>query len=93
MDTTHFIDAGVVAIYLVFSFAFGLFASKILRSGTKGEEGYFLAGRKMPGWLNGISISVTAMNADVAPTYCGVAVVVGLSVSWFYLSRFSVESL
>lgn len=84
----HSLDAIIVVIYLVLSFGFGLAASKLLRSDASGEEGYFLAGRKVPGWMNGISYAVTAMNADVAPTYCGVAVVVGLPVAWFYLSRF-----
>ena len=88
MDQTHTLDAIIVAAYLLLSFLFGILASRILRSGTNAEEGYFLAGRKMPGWLNGISTAVTSMNADVAPAYCGMAVVVGLSVSWFYLSRF-----
>jgi Na+/proline symporter len=82
------LDAIIVAIYLVLTFGFGIFARNLLHSDTKGEEGYYLAGRKMPGWLTGISTAVTAMNSDVAPTYCGMAVVVGLSISWFYLSRF-----
>jgi len=82
------VDAIIVGLYLVLSFVVGVFVARILRRGTKGEEGYFLAGRRMPGWLTGISTAVTAMNADVAPAYCGMAVVVGLSVSWFYLSRF-----
>jgi len=84
------LDAVIVAIYLLLSFGFGIYAHRLLHSDTKGEEGYFLAGRKMPGWLTGVSSAVTAMNSDVAPTYCGVAVVVGLSISWFYLSRFGV---
>lgn len=88
MFKTHYIDAAIVAAYLILSFVFGLIASRILRSGTKGEEGYFLAGRKMPGWLTGFSTAVTAMNADVAPAYCGMAVVIGLPIAWFYMSRF-----
>lgn len=80
-------DAVIVAVYMILSFIFGLYATKFLKTGS-GEEGYFLAGRKMPGWLNGISTAVTAMNADVAPAYCGMAVVVGLPIAWFYLSRF-----
>ena len=33
------------------------------------------------------------MNADVAPAYCGIAVVVGLPICWFYLSRFGLSLL
>lgn len=84
------LDAVIVAVYLALTFGFGIFARNLLHSDTKGEEGYYLAGRKMPGWLTGISTAVTAMNSDVAPTYCGMAVVVGLSISWFYLSRFGI---
>lgn len=53
------------------------------------EEDYYLAGRRVPGWMNGVSYAVTAMNADVAPTYCGFAVVVGLPIAFFYLPRFA----
>jgi solute:Na+ symporter, SSS family len=93
MDSTNFIDALVVAVYLVLAFGFGLLAKKLLHSDTSNEEGYFLAGRKMKGWINGISYAVTAMNSDVAPVYCGMAVGVGLSISWFYLSRFGFSLL
>lgn len=86
---TRWIDGAIVVIYLLLSFGFGLIASKFLRGGSKGEEGYFLAGRKVPGWLAGTSIGVTSMNADVAPAYAGMAVVVGLPIAWFYLSRFA----
>ncbi|MCC5878005.1 MAG: sodium:solute symporter [Candidatus Sumerlaeia bacterium] len=89
----NIIDVSTIVIYLVLSFGIGILAAKILRSGTKGEEGYFLAGRKMPGWMTGISQAVTSMNADVAPAYCGVAVVVGLPVAWFYMSRFGFSLL
>ncbi|MDK2972539.1 MAG: solute:Na+ symporter, family [Candidatus Sumerlaeota bacterium] len=82
------VDATIVVIFLIVSFGFGLLASKFLRGSSEGEEGYFLAGRKMPGWLTGISTAVTSMNADVAPAYCGAAIAVGLPICWFYMSRF-----
>ena len=84
----NIVDILIIVIYLVVSFGLGIIGAKLLRSGTKGEEGYFLAGRKMPGWLTGTSQAVTSMNADVAPTYVGVAVVVGLPIAWWYMSRF-----
>ncbi len=88
LATAHTIDTVVIGIYLLVSFGIGAFASRILRTG-EGEEGYYLAGRRMPGWVNGISYAVTAMNADVAPLYCGLTAVIGLPIAWYYLSRFT----
>lgn len=84
------IDAAVIVIYLAVSFLLGVFATRFFRTSQEtGEDSYYLAGRKVPGWLNGISVAVTAMNADVAPFYCGMAVVIGLPMAWFYISRFA----
>ncbi len=93
LDSPRMIDAGIVGVYLIGSFAIGILASRVLRSGSKGEDGYYLAGRKVPGWVNGISYAVTAMNSDVAPAYCGFTVVVGLSAAWLYLSRFGLAMM
>ena len=87
------IDCVVLAAYLIISFVAGICANKILKSSNKSADGYFLAGRSMPGWLTGISNAVTAMNADVAPAYLGVTLAVGLPVCWFYFSRFSLGVL
>src|SRR5690606_22175178 len=85
--TEHWIDAVIVAVYLVGSFVIGMVASKYLNKGDSSEDGYFLAGRRLPGWLNGFSQAATTMNADVAPFYCGMAIAVGLPMAWFYMSR------
>ena len=47
------------------------------RAGTD-MESYFLAGRKLPGWLNGCSYAATCLNADVAPAYTGMTVITGI---------------
>ena len=94
-----------MAIYLVASLVIGLVASNWLRKPqpsadaapqqpeqpqeTDSEDDYFLAGRNVPGWVNGVSYAATALNADVGPTYCGFAVVVGLPIAFFYLPRFA----
>ncbi|TWT78385.1 Sodium/glucose cotransporter [Posidoniimonas polymericola] len=93
------IDRALVVIYLVATLAIGLLASRGLRrtsasgrdlaAGTDSEDAYFLAGRRVPGWMNGVSFAATALNADVGPTYCGFAVVVGLPIAFFYLPRFA----
>ena len=88
LDSAQTIDLAIIVIYLMFSFGIGIFSGRWISAGSD-EESYYLAGRKMPGWMNGISYAVTAMNADVAPLYCGLAVVIGLPMAWYYLSRFA----
>jgi Na+/proline symporter len=51
-------------------------------------DNYFLAGRSIPGWLNGVSYSAALVSADAACTYGGLATVTGVFVCWWYLSRF-----
>ncbi|MCA9234429.1 MAG: hypothetical protein KDA44_03110 [Planctomycetales bacterium] len=87
------LDSLVVVAYLAATVFIGLKGAKWLAprrasASQEQEDDYFLAGRNVPGWLNGVSYAVTLVNADVAPAYCGVAVVVGLPVAWFYISRF-----
>ncbi|WP_442484557.1 sodium:solute symporter family transporter [Aeoliella sp. SH292] len=86
-------DKIVVVVYLLGSLALGIAASRWFRGkgapGQDSEDDYFLAGRRVPGWMNGISYAATALNADVGPTYCGLAVVVGLPIAFFYLPRFA----
>ncbi len=82
------IDPIIIAIYLVLSLVLGLFGSKLIGMKSNNEEDFYLAGRKMPGWLNGISLAATSLNSDVAPLYCGIAIAAGLSSGWFFLSRF-----
>jgi len=36
----------------------------------------------------GASYAVTCMNADVAPAYCGMTVITGVWIYWWYISRF-----
>ncbi|MFI4875203.1 MAG: hypothetical protein ACIALR_07695 [Blastopirellula sp. JB062] len=86
-DSVHLngLDWGVLAAYFIGLLVLGFFLRK--KSGDD-LEGYFLAGRRMPGWLNGTSYAATCMNADVAPAYCGMTVVTGAFVCWFYMARF-----
>lgn len=86
--SAHSLDIAVMVLYLVASFGIGIVASRMLNT-SQDEEGFYLAGRQLPGWMNGISYAVTAMNADVAPLYCGLTAVIGLPVAWYYLSRFT----
>jgi Na+/proline symporter len=79
------VDYAVMAAYMVVLVALGAF----LRRRAGGDmESYFLAGRRMPGWLNGCSYAATCLNADVAPAYTGMTVITGTFICWWYLSRF-----
>ncbi len=98
LAAAEFSDQVVLVVYLLGSLTLGVVASRWFqrpmdgpsnRLGNDSEDAYFLAGRRVPGWVNGVSFAATAMNADVGPTYCGLAVVVGLPVAYFYLPRFA----
>ncbi|MCC7010316.1 MAG: hypothetical protein IT184_16025 [Acidobacteria bacterium] len=79
------LDYVVMAAYMAVLVVMGA----ALRRRAGGDlESYFLAGRRLPGWLNGASYAATCMNADVAPAYCGMTVITGVFVAWWYLSRF-----
>lgn len=81
----HNIDWIVLAVYMAALLVMG---AVLRKRATKDLESYFLGGRKMPGWLNGFSYATTCMNADVAPAYCGMTVITGVFICWWYLSRF-----
>jgi Na+/proline symporter len=87
MEHLHLANWDIVGIvaYLAILLGIGFYFK---RFSEKGIENYFLAGRRLPGWINGISAAATAMNADVAPTYCGMTVISGLFIYWFFISRF-----
>ncbi len=88
MPSVHleFADYIVMGVYMIGLLVLGLYYRRFAQ---KDINNYFLAGRKLPGWLNGVSYSATCMNADVAPAYCGMTVICGLFICWWYISRFS----
>ncbi len=79
------IDFVIVSVYLV---AMLCLAWWYRRSAGKNMETFFLGGRKIPGWLNGISYAAALVSPDAATGYGGLAVVSGAFISWWYLSRF-----
>ncbi len=83
------VDYIIIIIYLLILVGFSLFMKISKKSGTD-TESYFLGGRKIPGWLNGISYAATSMNTDVAPAYSGMTVISGAFIYWWYISRFSI---
>ncbi|MDZ4817984.1 MAG: hypothetical protein SGJ20_03325, partial [Planctomycetota bacterium] len=81
-----FIDYAVILAYLAMMLGIGLYYR---RFADKNLDNFFLAGRKVPGWLNGVSYSSALVSADAATAYGGLAAVTGASICWFYLTRFS----
>jgi SSS family solute:Na+ symporter len=79
------IDLWIVIGYLVLMFGMSLWH---LRFSSSNLENFFLGGRKVPGWLNGISYTAALVSPDAATGYGGLAVVTGAFISWWYLSRF-----
>ena len=79
------LDYALMALYMLFLVGMGLYYRRFAQ---KSMENYFLGGRKMKGWMSGTSYAVTCMNADVAPAYCGMTVITGTFICWWYLSRF-----
>tara|TARA_B100001250_G_scaffold414563_1_gene453912 strand:+ start:3350 stop:5080 length:1731 start_codon:yes stop_codon:yes gene_type:complete len=74
-----------MAVYMLMLLGMGMYYRGFAQ---KSMENYFLGGRKLKGWMSGTSYAVTCMNADVAPAYCGMTVITGAFICWWYLSRF-----
>ena len=81
------LDIAVVAVYLGTLVGIGFY---LRRHASGSLEKFFLAGRRIPGWANGVSYAATMINTDVAPAYCGWTVGIGVAVAWLYFSRFGV---
>jgi len=87
---SHSFDLIVIFVYLAGLIVISVFAGKIFHRGRITSDDFFLAGRNKKGWLTGLSYTLIAINADVAPLYAGMSAAMGLSVCWFFLSRFTV---
>lgn len=79
------LDFAIILAYLALMLGIGLYYR---RFAGKNLENFFLAGRAVPGWLNGVSYSAALVSADAATGYGGLAAVTGIFVCWWYLSRF-----
>ena len=79
------LDFAIILAYLALMLGIGLYYR---RFAGKNLENFFLAGRAVPGWLNGVSYSAALVSADAASGYGGLAAVTGIFVCWWYLTRF-----
>lgn len=80
------LDLTIIGAYLLLLVGIGLVYR---RYAAKGLDQFFLAGRNVPGWLNGVAYAAAMVSADAATAYGGLAVVTGAFVCWWYLSRFA----
>jgi len=79
------LDVWIIAAYLLMMFGMSLWHKRFASANL---ENFFLGGRKIPGWLNGISYTAALVSPDAATGYGGLGVVTGAFISWWYLSRF-----
>lgn len=82
----EWLDWSVMGVYAILLLGLGFYYRAFAQ---KGLENYFLGGRDVSGFMSGVSYSATTLNADVAPAYCGMTVITGVFVYWWYISRFS----
>ena len=79
------LDVSIILLSLAVVLAIAMYYARFSR---KSPENYFLGGRELTGWANGVSYAATAMNSDVPPAYCGMMAATGLYLAWWYFSRF-----
>ena len=77
-----FIDWFILVIYLFFSLALGVYVS--LRNSD--EADYFIAGRRLNGWLAGMSMAATTFSIDTPLYVAGVIGTRGLAGNWEWWS-------
>jgi SSS family solute:Na+ symporter len=78
-------DIWIIIGYLLLMFGMSLYHRRFASANL---DNFFLGGRKIPGWLNGVSYTAAMVSPDAATGYGGLALVTGAFVSWWYLSRF-----
>jgi len=78
-------DYVVMALYMLGLIGLGMYYRKFAQ---KNLDHFFLAGRQFKGWITGTSYAVTCMNAGVPLVYCGMTVITGMWICWWYISRF-----
>ncbi len=73
------IDLAIVAAFVVYAVRAGLAARA---DASKGPEEYFLAGRSMPGWKAGLSMTATQYAADTPLVVTGMIATAGVFALW-----------
>ena len=76
------IDWVLLAIYLLLTLVMGLWLSRR----NNGEEDYFVAGRRLSGWLAGASMAATTFSIDTPLYVAGLIGARGLAGNWEWWS-------
>ncbi len=79
------LDLAIVIAYLLLMLGVAFWHRKFAGASL---ENFFLGGRRIPGWLNGVSYTAALISPDAATGYGGLALVTGSFICWWYLSRF-----
>ena len=76
------VDWFILAIYLFISLVLGVFLARR----NKDEDDYFVAGRKLTGWLAGASMAATTFSIDTPLYVAGLVGTRGLAGNWEWWS-------
>ena len=77
----HWIDWGIILLYIAFSLGVGIWFSKRAASST---EEYFLSGRTLPWWIVGTSMVATTFAADTPLAITEFVRGPGIWQNWFW---------
>lgn len=83
MSGLHTVDWVILSVYLAGSIGVGLW---LRRRASTDLESYFVAGRKMSGWLIGTSMVATTFAADTPLAITGIVAKEGIAGNWFWWS-------
>ena len=72
------IDWTILIVYLAATLALGLWLARR----NRGEEDYFVAGRRLSGWLSGASMAATTFSIDTPLYVAGIVGTRGLAANW-----------
>ena len=77
----HWLDWGIILLYILFSLGVGIYFSKRAASST---EEYFLSGRSLPWWIVGTSMVATTFAADTPLAITEFVRGPGIWQNWFW---------
>jgi len=77
----HWLDWGIILLYIAFSLGVGIYFSKRAASST---EEYFLSGRSLPWWIVGTSMVATTFAADTPLAITEFVRGPGIWQNWFW---------
>ncbi|MFH5833358.1 sodium:solute symporter family protein [Halalkalibaculum sp. DA3122] len=75
------IDWFIIALYMVFSLAIGLY---VARQAGKNSTEFFAAGKNMPWWLLGVSMVATTFSTDTPNLVANIVRTDGVSGNWVW---------